>query len=599
MRNKNFFIKKRMINGFNVVKEQYPFKTQCPIKNQLKNVSILGNTDIKNNNSNLAWIGGWESTQENIKIPNASGVVMTEDFGSGEDIQALTGLYCGDLIVISYTISVADLSGWQDRTTGRFFWKKQDGSEFIAFQGKEKPIDGNSADVEFFLQLPYDIDDFKNIYIYGCKNNIKTTITNFNIEKISKNIKKDLFNFTSIQNPDTFSSCGDVLSTYKMISSGEGKILTSEGNVLFEDGSTMGDYNIPITLRGKNLFPIDKIKEDNMSVDENNNSVLLNGEEISFSNFLNITGLKNEDYIGVALKCKNFNGDNYNTFNKFFFEKKDLNQSNTYDYSEILLNGSLYRKDYRKYQVSKINPSQLNNSYGTLKLFGLEKKDTNFYDIQIELLDNLDLELSAFERYREPQSIVNIKTSNPLRGISKNKFFRNKESFDYIDFNQNRIVRKLKEITLDGNSGWVELFYENENMQNSYYFKCKLPKPIKKNGAVICNMTKMGGSYKFTEDSSLDFITSYYAFEDDNSVYLQIKKSNVDKNMGVSGLDMFKKLLSIKPMTVIYEMADMEYEDNETIKDVTIELPEGGSTITVDTKINPYKIVGEYISVEM
>lgn len=316
MRNKNFFIKKRMINGFNVVKEQYPFKTQCPIKNQLKNVSILGNTDIKNNNSNLAWIGGWESTQENIKIPNASGVVMTEDFGSGEDIQALTGLYCGDLIVISYTISVADLSGWQDRTTGRFFWKKQDGSEFIAFQGKEKPIDGNSADVEFFLQLPYDIDDFKNIYIYGCKNNIKTTITNFNIEKISKNIKKDLFNFTSIQNPDTFSSCGDVLSTYKMISSGEGKILTSEGNVLFEDGSTMGDYNIPITLRGKNLFPIDKIKEDNMSVDENNNSVLLNGEEISFSNFLNITGLKNEDYIGVALKCKNFNGDNYNTFNK-------------------------------------------------------------------------------------------------------------------------------------------------------------------------------------------------------------------------------------------------------------------------------------------
>ena len=157
----------------------------------------------------------------------------------------------------------------------------------------------------------------------------------------------------------------------------------------------------------------------------------------------------------------------------------------------------------------------------------------------------------------------------------------------------------MKEITLDGNSGWVELFYENENMKNSYYFKCKLPKPIKKDGAVICNMTKMGGSYKFTEDSSLDFITSYYAFEDDNSVYLQIKKSNVDKNMGVSGLDMFKKLLSIKPMIVIYEMTDMEYEDNENIKDVMIELPEGGSTITVDTKVNPYKIIGEYISMEM
>ena len=174
---------------------------------------------------------------------------------------------------------------------------------------------------------------------------------------------------------------------------------------------------------------------------------------------------------------------------------------------------------------------------------------------------------------------MHIYLDEPLRKVG--------EYADYLDFKNQKVVRKVKEITFE-NIKFNEYSYGTA-LDNTYHFYIRSMSCIL-SSSMFCNIMKAGdiNMNNAVDDS---FFTSRYSNQGNGAIYLQIEKSLINGYSGESNAEKLKAFLIDKNAKLLY--CTTEYSE-ENISLPELQLFEGSNVITADTVVKPEKIVIDY-----
>ena len=326
--------------------------------------------------------------------------------------------------------------------------------------------------------------------------------------------------------------------------------------------SDTGKYEIDVQVTGKNLFNISDLKAGKVREDGYIDSVYKNYKTIvldikSSGNYL-IRFKKNADYDGIYITAKYFNGQFSTPYLNVFAEQ------NAY----ITLNKGINILSFK---------AKKNNNETTF---------TGDSNIMISYVKNIE-----YEPYREPQTVT-LSLNQPLRGIGEYK----------DEVTKDGIVRRIKQITLNGSENWS---LSNAVLVNTNKFY--LPK-VDDAYSAYRKISSLVDALPFVADENSDELGQRF--------YLGNPMINLDKEK-FPNVDTLKKYLSENPMTVQYviekpiieplpEDFKQAIESLKTYYPTTVVTADGGEvdadievTYIADTKNYVDRKIKETVSAQM
>ena len=426
---------------------------------------------------------------------------------------------------------------------------------------------------------------FENIIIkgYNCiKENNKFTCNNTGLTKVNgtsilidNNKTTEIENYriygNSIQNgtptpdvPVDIESVGDLITLDNCLSYGE----EACGNV--------GKYVIPIKVTGKNLwntnieYPLlfGSSKINVLEYDQETQIYTLNNAagSISKSIYKLPTLIPKNTKVTIYMYVIQGNISGTITFGGYHYGDKKSWQGeiDLHNYNNTDLSGKIFKKEIETtdtvtdlwafmYTDYKINTP--------LKFKILYKigKDNN----------------DVFEPYKE--TITNIYLDEPLRSIG--------EYSDYIDFKTKKVVRNIKEITLDGSENWIYNQNTSDTKFLAYLQAISNNVEFKDPSKAIAISNRFSFSYANASKSLTDD-EGYALANTTNVLYLGVLSSRLNSH----DLDGLKQYLKENPLTVAY----LINQEEESLEIPSILLNKDTSVISVNTSVVPSNIELEY-----
>lgn len=261
-----------------------------------------------------------------------------------------------------------------------------------------------------------------------------------------------------------------------------------------------GKYEIDVQITGKNLFNISdlrigKVREDGYidSGYKNYRTIVL---DIKINGNYLIRFKKNTDYDRLYITAKYFEGQFSTPYLNVYTEQ------NAY----ITLKKGINILSFK---------AKKNNNETTF---------TGDSNIMISYVKDIE-----YEPYREPQTVT-LSLDQPLRGIGEHK----------DEVTKDGIVRRIKQITLNGSENWVLNNLQNNVKTNRFYLWLGDPYVNYNKKLCICNKL-----FFSKNDEDIEGILTY-----GQSLFIKLPKEQI------SDVDTLKKYLSENPMTVQYALAE-------------------------------------------
>lgn len=321
-------------------------------------------------------------------------------------------------------------------------------------------------------------------------------------------------------------------------------------------------YKIPVNVRSDNLTPTNPDDWEQGTIQATTGLDMESTTRLRTKNYYEIendmdyyVSLEKEGYVFVNIilydSNKTYLGQYYNIDRSFVgVRNKKINIP-----SSLLPNVKYYRFTIRKEPDGNILPSEIS----TIK----------------PMITLGDSKIPFVPYYNET---TNIYLDEPLRKID--------EYSDYIDFINGKVVRKIKEIVLDGSETWniVATYTNTSRFQNTTALKQGLAISDKK---IMSNLFAVSGQ---TDNSDYEHIRN--AIKDyPEYIFILINKNRLDDNTVVA----FKTWLQSNNVTVDYVLSTPTEEDIEL---PNIKLIEGKNIISIGTEVQGV-FEAEYYSKEI
>lgn len=331
---------------------------------------------------------------------------------------------------------------------------------------------------------------------------------------------------------------------------------------------TTGKYKIPITVRSKNLFDRDNFLETFTEYFTKKPSIVTfeGKESLKIYGQIDSTGREIEYMKG---KFKE------NTQYTFSFEYYDVNPDNyvtsgiyivayytdgSYDYvlnaRSLSTAGVWYNRTLTSDAGKTIDCLKLSYNYHT--------PYTYFYNFQIEE----GMSKTEYEPYSS--QTYNIYLNEPLRKVDNYT--------DYIDFENNAVVRNTKSVTLNGSESWIN----GGTLDNTF-----------RAYVTMSDMAGVAGGVPLLSDKVTPILSGTSNNDNEhtqvsgNNLFLRVLKGR----LGTIDISGFKGFLASNPVTVVYPLATpTAYESISLPKLKTVD---GSTIISVDTSVES-TVTGSY-----
>ena len=319
-------------------------------------------------------------------------------------------------------------------------------------------------------------------------------------------------------------------------------------------------YKIPIKVKEKNLFDINKISTfvgANYTTSRKTYSLISDGIITSKIGLYAAGAYLYDSKITLSAGTYTVSAD--------FMADKDsgskgvaiggydiINQVKKYGYKTLDNYRTWERKSYTFTLDAQTDISILTQGIGN------KDDDTNL-NIKIKniQLEEGDVETS-YEPYQERE--INIYLSEPLRKVG--------DYADYIDFKNKKVIRKIATKLLNGNEVWK---YEKLDYGNNFYTNIK---------------DALGNQYIPIFSNKFKYYTNGILSNNFSCRISSSKNLNL-RYQGYDNADKFKEWITLNNVEIVYQLA--------TPLEQTIELPniltgKGNNKVTIGTKIQPSKI---------
>ncbi len=319
-------------------------------------------------------------------------------------------------------------------------------------------------------------------------------------------------------------------------------------------------YKIPIKVKEKNLFDINKISTfvgANYTTSRKTYSSISDGIITSKIGLYAAGAYLYDSKITLSAGTYTVSAD--------FMADKDsgskgvaiggydiINQVKKYGYKTLDNYRTWERKSYTFTLDAQTDISILTQGIGN------KDDDTNL-NIKIKniQLEEGDVETS-YEPYQERE--INIYLSEPLRKVG--------DYADYIDFKNKKVIRKIATKLLNGNEVWK---YEKLDYGNNFYTNIK---------------DALGNQYIPIFSNKFKYYTNGILSNNFSCRISSSKNLNL-RYQGYDNADKFKEWITLNNVEIVYQLA--------TPLEQTIELPniltgKGNNKVTIGTKIQPSKI---------
>lgn len=361
------------------------------------------------------------------------------------------------------------------------------------------------------------------------------------------------------------------------------------GYIQIEKGSNATEYepyhkyDIPITVKGKNLF--DKSISTNLSI---------RNETVNTDNSYSIGILKlnkiceilkpNTTYtISCEIECESIPSDV--TLSNILLGFSIYTPVSGYSTASAVIKKQLSVGEIYYYSQTTTTPLKFDSGgdYRFVLYRNAYKDADGNYQFPAIICRNIQIEegtsSTAYEPYKGSET-THIYLDEPLRKVG--------EYADYIDFKNQKVVRKVKEITFE-NIKFNEYSYGTA-LDNTYHFYIRSMSCIL-SSSMFCNIMKAGdiNMNNAVDDS---FFTSRYSNQGNGGIYLQIEKSLINGYSGESNAEKLKTFLIDKNAKLLY--CTTEYSE-ETISLPVLKTFKGTSIMSVDTAVLPSNIKVKYI----
>ena len=180
------------------------------------------------------------------------------------------------------------------------------------------------------------------------------------------------------------------------------------------------------------------------------------------------------------------------------------------------------------------------------------------YNVQIEE----GTSATAYEEYKE--KLTNIYLTEPLRKVG--------DYVDYIDYNNKKIVRNVKERVYTGKESWLV-----DNGDASYAFDSTEPYIKKSKGLLFSNIA----FYTETKDDSK------FSFKSSGAGYIEFNAFGKGYTSTTWKQYLANKYNSGSPVKVQYDIAT---PIEQTIDLPSIELLDGYNTLSINTEVSPSNV---------
>ena len=353
--------------------------------------------------------------------------------------------------------------------------------------------------------------------------------------------------------------------------------IQSVGDLVTDETSEYyGKYDIPITVAGKNLLPYPYSRTTTTIngitfTDNGDGSITINGTATANAIFYLTDILSKYTLDRCGLKI----GDSYT------ISKTIISGDST---ENIYFTANYYNKNGS--MKAGVSITSLNTATATIQsdfvmwgiyLLVLKDKTVNNATIQLQLEKGTTA--TEYEPYKGSVT-SHIYLDEPLRKIGN--------FVDYIDFKNQKVIRNIKEVTLDGSESW-ELQGINENGIIS--FICSISKET---ASSTTNVYALSTHYSYKQ-SSLSKATEqgFFVQRRVGSTNIYIRMLNEE----IANITAFKTWLSENNVTVYYQMTTQTEENISLPKPIeedlslpTLKTNEGTNIISVATTTPPSNI---------
>ena len=338
--------------------------------------------------------------------------------------------------------------------------------------------------------------------------------------------------------------------------------------IQLEEGTTAtsyepyGKYKIPVKVSGKNLFNIDAI----------DGAVIANGEAEKINNGWkakgNYSGLtQTTQYENGWFRPGHAKGSVYIKANQKITVSADIKLIKASDNYKNNNNINIYLYGTNNYtapsqaltidnitRVKQTFTVEVSGNY--YPVFTLQNNELEITNIQIEIGDkNTD-----FQSYIEPTT-TNIYLNEPLRKVGNYA--------DYIDFKSGKVVRFIKEITLDGTEDWsYDSNFKAFKLLDNKFMAVQKP---------ISNQFKGISSGLLSNDNSLlinndsiyitrwnlngDLSTFKESLNENNLKLINVLKSSIEETITLPRLPAYEDYTKIEVLTEIApSKIEVEYD---------------------------------------
>ena len=334
--------------------------------------------------------------------------------------------------------------------------------------------------------------------------------------------------------------------------------IQSVGDLVTDETSEYyGKYDIPIIVRGKNLFNINDYR--------NKQNVSIVGNKITISN-MNYVSAENPSIIKFlkpnttyTISAKQWSLDSGTTSNTTFrvavYEGSDASNAHYFTYSGK--------------NTTRATPSDISR-YTHMAIYSAKDGVISIEDLQIEEASSK----TEYEPYHEPIT-THIYLNEPLRKVG--------DYADYIDFKRGKIVRNVTAGVLDGSEDW------RVSGTRYYYYNTKLNiKCLGNEVAGIKSNALRSAAWNWIRNSGTGIATYSGATGGAYNNRIDIRADSLWKNVAEA-----KEYMTNNPIHYIAPCLEPVEEDIELPKIFT---QKGSNIITVATEIEPSYIEVKYIA---
>ena len=287
------------------------------------------------------------------------------------------------------------------------------------------------------------------------------------------------------------------------------------------------------------------------------------------------------DLITPYLSIDNLSYLNSNySFAIFFYDANKNYLGNSQDVRQTT--GTYYGGTRGAISISSAISSNPNIKYYRVWYISSMNNDINFNNINNIMLYDSNTLIDNYEpygKYKIPVTINNITTNiyldEPLRKIG--------DYADYIDFKNQKVVRNVKQITLDDS-----LTYNSSNSSTYILFRGKLVLADKKifnstdsgNRALMSENFPINGKCISAQTNTEDSLSSYH---DDNAIYL----SFADLLRENTTNEQFSAYISLHPINLHYVL---KTPTEESITVPNLSIYPNSSNVSIGTSIEPSNV---------